>query len=413
MSWKRRLAVGVIAAGLVIGSQSARAEDPAPEAGEPAAAPVEAPKKKEPFFGDHFAMYLETRGGPASVDAVENPLTDGPQSNSMSELNFNGSKAGQLTIGWTLPRDRGQYLLTYNVVADGDFELDATGLQQSLASVPPNKILTGQVPWWYVTIRDGQVTATQTPPVWNNADDQNGNQQPDPNEVRYPTVAVNATGTVAKDLGNRFQTWDLYYRREYGGVKIRSRWTAGIRYLDYAGSIATPSWLTGTLGTPGFGYSDGIFNDLIVMQQSTTGWGPMGSGEIQFNFFRKRLSLYALAQVAFLLETLEADSGAFTYLTRDTSATPTAYFPGYGRIGNTVSKSGWNTTFEVGARVKLLEGFHLIVDWNRTGYLDTLLLPNDLSLPGNAGQTSLGTTARFTSRDFVYSAFNVGLSFQF
>jgi hypothetical protein len=123
MSWKRRLAVSVIAAGLGVGSRAARAEDPAPKQDEAAVAPAEAPKKKEPFFGDHFAMYLEARGGPASIDTIENPLTSGAQSNSKSELDFNGNKNGQITVGWTLPRGRGQYLLMYTGTADGDYEL--------------------------------------------------------------------------------------------------------------------------------------------------------------------------------------------------------------------------------------------------------------------------------------------------
>ena len=46
MSWKRRFAVGVIAAGLGVGSQTARAEDPAPAKPDAAAEPKEALKAK-------------------------------------------------------------------------------------------------------------------------------------------------------------------------------------------------------------------------------------------------------------------------------------------------------------------------------------------------------------------------------
>jgi hypothetical protein len=134
MSWKRWVAVGLFVAGLGGGSPTARAEDPkedpAPKKDDAAAAPAEAPKKKDPFFGTTFAMYLETRGGPASIDDVSNPLTSGSQSASANDLAFNGNKTGQFTIGWTLPRGRGQYLLTYNGVADGDYELNATGMQK-------------------------------------------------------------------------------------------------------------------------------------------------------------------------------------------------------------------------------------------------------------------------------------------
>jgi hypothetical protein len=420
MTWKQRLAVGAFAAGLGVGSQAARAEDPVPEKVDAAAAPTEAPKKKDPFFGDRFAMYLEVRYGPASIDTISNPLTSGSDSTSESTLGFDGNDFGQFTVGWTLPRDRGQYLLTYTGIADGDYELNATGSQRSYEvqnSQPPAQ-LQFLLPWWQVTIRDGQLTTTETPPVWDSrrvpqgGDDANSNGLPDLNEIRYPTTTVDLLATVPKDLGNRIQTWDLVYRREFGGLRIRSRWTAGVRYLNAEGAILTPSWLVGIVGTPGFGYSDGVVNNFIVMQQSTTGVGPVGSCEIQFNFFRQRLTLYGTVQAAFLLEKLDTDSGAFTYLARD-PAVSGVYFPGSGRIQGSVSKTGWNPAFEMGLRVKLLEGFHLAVDWNRTGYLDTILIPTNLSIPTNASQIALGTTARFISRDFVVSTINLGLSFQF
>jgi hypothetical protein len=55
----------------------------------------------------------------------------------------------------------------------------------------------------------------------------------------------------------------------------------------------------------------------------------------------------------------------------------------------------------------------MILDWNTTGYLDTMLIPTTLSIPDNATQIALGTTARFVSRDFVVSSVTFGLSFQF
>lgn len=415
MSWKQWVASGLFVAGLGGGSPTARAEEPAPKKDEPAAAPAEAPKKKDPFFGTTFAMYLETRGGPASIDSVSNPLTSGSQSNSVNDLDFNGSKVGQFTVGWTLPRGRGQYLLTYAGVADGDYELNATGMQKEYQPAPGQtaQTIAFAVPWWHVTIRNGQLRTTKTPPVWDaSADDINGNGAPDPEEFQFGVPTFDGSASVPKDLGNSIQTWDLYYRREFGGMKIRSRWTAGLRYLKYEGAILTPFWLTGLASPAGFGYSDGIQNGFMLMQQDTTGIGPVGSGEIQFNFFRQRLTLYAVAQAAFVLEKLKTDSGAFTYLALNQSTPPT-FLPGSGRIQSDLSKSAWNVTFEAGLRVKLLDGFHLIVDWNRTGYLDTMLIPNSLSIPTNPTQTPLGTTARFITRDFDVTSINLGLSFQF
>jgi hypothetical protein len=416
MSGKRWLALGVLAAGFGMSSHAARAEEPPPPKTEDApAVPQEAPKKKDPFFGDRFAMYLETRGGPASFEAIKNPLASGVQSGTESELRLTGNKTGQFTVGWTLPRGRGQYLLTYTGIADGDYELDATGSQ--LSYLPQNnqtpEDLSYALPWWQVTIRDGGLRTTKTPPVWDSGiDDANLNTLPDFDEMRYPTTTVDISHAVPRDLGNRIQTWDLLYRREFGGVRIRARWKAGLRYLSVEGAILTPTWLTGVADPPGFGFSDGVLNKFILMQQSTSGYGPTGSGEVQFNFFRQRLTLYGELQAAFLVESLDTDSDSFTFYARDTGGTNLP-FPGAGRIAQSITKTAWNTSFEVGARVRLLQGFHVFVDWNRTGYLDAILIPTSVSIPANAAQAPLGTTARFVSRDYVISTINLGLSFQF
>jgi DNA-binding transcriptional MocR family regulator len=66
-------------AGLGASFHSPLAEDAAPKKDDATAVPAETPKKKDPFFGDHFAMYLETRGGSASIDTIRNPVTSGAQ----------------------------------------------------------------------------------------------------------------------------------------------------------------------------------------------------------------------------------------------------------------------------------------------------------------------------------------------
>jgi hypothetical protein len=304
MSWKLRLATGVLTASLGLGSQPARAEDPTPPPPkeeptppkeQPAPPKKEEPKKKDPFFGDRFAMYLETRGGPASIATFKNPVSTTSALNSVNTIDFNGNKSGQFTLGWTLPRGRGQYLLTYTGIADGNYELNAEGTQFAFVSAINDTTgggaTTFPVPWWHVSVRDGQLVTTRTPGVWvEGLDDANGNTVPDPGEIRYPGANLTVAGSVPKDLGNRVQTWDLAYRREFGGVKIRSRWTAGLRYLNYKGAIVTPSWLIGVQDNVSFGYSDGIVNHFLLMQQKTKGIGPVGSGEVDFNFFRQRLT---------------------------------------------------------------------------------------------------------------------------
>jgi len=274
--------------------------------------------------------------------------------------------------------------------------------------------LTFVAPWWHVNIKDGVLRTTKTPPVWNSAtDDANGNALPDFNELTFPTTEVDLTAQVPKDLGNTIQTWDLAYRREFGGQKIRARWKAGLRYLHVEGAILTPSWLKGTPDPADFGFSDGVLSNFLLIDQKTQGYGPMGSGEIQFHFWRQRFTLYGELEAAFLVQSLQADSGAFTYFARDESTEEHLLVPGQGHVARDINKNAWNATIELGMRARLLEGFYVILDWNKTGYLDSILIPIDLAIPANAAEVSLGTSARFVSRDYIVSTIHLGLSFQF
>lgn len=420
----RRLAAGALVAGLAAGWCVARAEEPAPKPAAPAtpakpdAAKPEAAKpaaKKEPFFGDRFAMYLDVQGGPAKIDSLVNPITTTSNASTASEITLDGNKTGRFTIGWTLPRGRGQYLFRFTGVADGKYKVDATGYQRSYIQTGGGSSQTpvDELPWWQLNIDNGTLHATKTPPVWDSGtDDANNNGFPDRNEIRFPATTVDLTSSVPDDLGNNLQTYDLYYRREFGGVRYRGAWYAGGRYLNYDGAMPCPAWVVGTIAVSGFGFTDGIANKLILMKQSTSGWGPVGGGEADFNFFRQRLTIYGVVEAAFLLEKLDGKSEPFTFLAFNQQG-GTVFIPGEGFISKSISKSAWNTSIEIGARVKVAEGFHLFVNVTARGYLDTVVFPDSLSIPANATQFSLGTLATFVTRDIVTNSANLGLSFQF
>jgi hypothetical protein len=416
MTWKRVLGTALLVAGLGAGLDAPYAEDPAP-----APAPVSPPKTaapekpKESFFGKKFALYLETRAGAASIDAFDNQIVTTTDELSQNQIRPGGGKTGQFTVGWTLPRDRGQYLFTFTGLADDSYELDAEGRQRSY--IDPTgaggQALQNELPWWHVRVKDGVLHTTQVPPTWNSVtDDANGNGVPDPSEITYPTTTVDITAPVAKKLNSRLATYDLVYRRDFGGVRYHARWSAGVRYLNFDGSLPTPAWVMADVGRQGMGFTDGVQNQFLVMTQSTSGWGPTGSGEMQFNFRRRQFQIYLLVQTSFLVETLKTDSGSFTYLAGG-EAFPNAVVPGEGRISDDVSKTAWNLTFEAGFRVRVAEGFHLFLSWNRSGYLDTLLVPTILSVPANSTQFDQGTSASFVTHDIVTSSVNFGLSFQF
>lgn len=423
MSWKRHVVAGSLAAGLACGIAGAQEQPPKPETppapggGTNPAAPVPPPKAKESFFGNHFALYLEVRGGPASIDAINNSNDGAADLKTQSELNFNGSKAGEFTVGWTLPRGRGQYLFTYTGIADGDYELDATGSERIYLNpdgTTGTKLLPHPAPWWHLSVRDGQLNSTETPPVWDETvDDANGDLEPQNEELKFPTTDARLGRQVPADLGSQVQTYDLIYRREFGGVRYHARWTAGVRYLDFQSVVPTTTWIVGAATIPGVGFTEGVQNQLLLLDQKTTGWGPVGSGEIQFNFFRRRLQLYGLFRAAYLNQEIKADSGAFAFLTRDPSPGATDFVTNVGRVERDVKKTSWNSSFEVGVRVKIVEGFHAFVEWHTSGYLDVMLLPTKLAFPANATQGAQAVGANFVSRDFDLSAAQLGLSFQF
>jgi len=414
---RRGLLAAVMVLGIVTGIGPLRAEDtPKPAGGDKPAPAAEPEKKKDKFFGDHFALYLETRGGTSSFRDVENPVKITEDQNTQSTVALGDGTTGQFTIGWTLPRERGQYLFTYTGVSDGKYTLDATGYQRSYTSTPsaPPDVVPTTLPWWHIRVDDGVLHTTQTPPFWDPlVNDTNGNGHPDPGEMVYPTTVFDLTKPVASKLNSKLATYDLHYRREFGGVRYRARWTAGLRYFTFDGTLPTPTWLNQLITAPGVGFSDGIQNLYLMLSQKTRGWGPLGSGEVDFNFDRKRFQIYLLAQAGFLLENLDTDSGPFTYLATVTGGSGSDLVPGLGQITRSVSKSAWHTMIEAGFRVRILEGFHGYIAINRTGYLDALLVPTILSVPANNTQQDQGVSAVYNTRDIVVSTLTVGLTFQF
>jgi hypothetical protein len=426
MTWKRSVAAACLVAGLsarLVGAQEPTpppaptpeptpAPAPAPTAAA-AAPPIEA-KPKEAFFGNRFALYLEVRAGNSTSDELFTDIKMTQNLETQTTTQYESIKHGEFTIGWTLPRDRGQYLFTYTGVADGGYSLDAVGLQRAYVdpSGGPPHTLESLLPWWHTTISDGHLRSVQKPATWDSVtDDADGDGFPDASEIHFPSTTVDVSRSVPDDLGAHLSTYDLYYRREFGGTRYHARWTAGGRYLDFGAALPMPLWINVGAGTPGVGYTEGIVNPLLVTQHKATGWGPVGSGEIQFNFFRRRLQLYGLVRAAYVVQRSEVDSGVFQFLARDTGGGGTV--PRQGHFDTSTNKSTWNTTFETGVRFRILPGFHVFADWNKSGYLDPIIVPTEISLPTNSGQVDQPVGVSYKTEDLVLSTIQVGLSFQF
>lgn len=392
------------------------AEEPIkdPDAPKPEAAPVAAtdtPEGKGPWWGGRNLLYLEVGYGMDSIESMDASYQTDTGSNALNDFEITDSIRGRFVVGWTLPNERGRFSFVYEGASEEGYRLNSSGTLISVAggtSDPP----TGPVQWWTLTAEDGRVDAARNPPIWEFGDDANGNGLPDPSEVRYLGNDIVVASSGPDNLGNKIQTIDLLYGREWGGRRIWGHWSAGLRHLKFSGNIPTSAWLIslGAQATPGFGFSDGLVNPIIVWNQDTEGLGPTGSGGVNFGFARRRLVLYAEARFAFLIQDLTADSGDFfTYVfdSVDTLYTVPA------RLEQSLSKSVWNVQVEVGGRLRILPNTHLLLSYRTASYMDAVLMPVTLIVPDNPGQAAQGTTAQFNSRDFKTQVLNLGISYQF
>jgi hypothetical protein len=297
-----------------VASQTARAEDPAPEPSEAAPTPTEAPKQKEPFFGDRSRCTSKLAGRRRSTD-IQNPLTSGSQSNSMSELSFErkqvGSDHDRLDAS---PGPRSVSVHVYSS-ADGISSSTPPDFSKVLRVLRPTNSLTEAGSCGTSRSRTDS-DRDRTPPVWTIADDANGNAQPDPTTVRLSDHYRLPHRERTFRSRNQVQTWDLYYRREYGGVKIRAGGLRGLRYHELRRCHRHTLLVDGSgVARPDSANTDGVVHDFWSCSNRTDGsGGPSGSGVVSSSIFSgKRFDALRLAQVAIPLGNARcADSGPFT-----------------------------------------------------------------------------------------------------
>lgn len=413
MRWTQATLAAVV---LVSACGGARAEEPKPEPEAPrpeaaAATPAETSTANPPWWGGRNLLYLEFGYGSDSVERFDASFVTDLTSEVENEFELTDAERGRFVIGWTLPNERGRFTFTFEGVSEKGYRLDSIGsLLAVQGSDPP--VPSDTLPWWSLTAEDGRVNSFRNPPTWDFNDDLDGDLTPDPDEVRYLGIDLAAASSGPADLGNKTQTYDLLYGREWGGRRIWGNWSAGLRHFEYSGNIPTGVWLI-SLGNapPGYGFSDGLGNPILVFQQETKGTGPTGSGGINFGFWRRRLVLYAEARVAFMVQDLSTDSGEF--LTYAYENTTDSFIPLPAHLQHSISKSTWHVHGEIGARVRILENTHLMLAFRRTSYMDSVLLPVTLIVPDNPQQASQPATAQFNSRDINTDSLTLGLSYQF
>jgi hypothetical protein len=229
------------------------------------------------------------------------------------------------------------------------------------------------------------------------------NGVPEAVEVRYdfenPDLQV--VTAVPEDMQNQIQTLDMLYGREFGGRRYSSAWFAGFRYFAYEGHLPATAWLVYENFSPaGSGFTSGDFFPLLILHQESTGWGPTGTWEVDFNFKERGLQLFLLGQIAFTFNSLEVDSGPYAQvLANDVVAAD--------RMIKSLDKSQWQNSFEVGGRVNFKNGLSIEAGYGIHGYLDILLTPDLLQI----GIENVNPQS--TTQDYVFDAFYAGASFQF
>ncbi len=394
--------------------EPAQPADTPPPAEEPVAElPPDPTREKMPF-----ALYVEAAWGSGSADPYNTSIKASDLNAGHSTVEIVDASYGRAAIGWKLPRGKGDFRLNFQGFMEEEYEFRSVGATNRTADGSLVDSTSGLVPWWFIEINGGKLIATRLAPTWDSAadvafGDMDGKpdfgscaELPDGRfrcgEVTYdPSMPLKQiTGSMPDDLQNRVDTYEIVYGREFGGRRYSSRWWAGLRYFEYEGNLLAGAWLNSNV--TGLHYTDGSFLRLLNITQRTTGAGPVGSWEVDFNYFERALQLYLRGEAAFTLNNMEIDSGPF-FQVKNVDAGLLMD----DRMFKSQEKSSWQDRAEVGARLYLKNGMHFEVAYSITGFLDVALLPDLLQL----GVTNEDPET-FT-QDLVIEALHVGAGFQF
>jgi hypothetical protein len=385
MGWKRILTVVVLVCtipGLCTIALAAESDDEG-----------DAGKKKS-----NFALYLEAGGGAASANDLNSSIETTSNDTSLATLSLDENFFGRAAIGWQLtPKERGRFVLRFEGYRETNYVFDAQGKQ---ATDSTGSWTGDPLTWWTVHAEAGGTTSVRTTPICC----EEGEPYYDEGEI--PNLVVESP--APDDLQNRLQSFDLLFERRFGGRKTRAVWTAGLRYYNYDGNVPAGAWLN--LVESGVGYTDGGVLRLLSMQQTASGVGPVFSIELQHGFLRDRLVIFGEARSAFVLQSLEVDSGDFFALVREGSSG--TLVSTQARLHETTSKSSWQPGFEIGLSVKLAEDFNLYLSYLINSFQDVVILPYNITIPDSPNQAFQGVSAVYNTHDLQYDGGVFGFNFQ-
>ncbi len=337
-------------------------------------------------------------------------------------LNFDSMTVARAAVGWKLKHGKGDFRLMFDGIAEDGYTFSARGRALQAIIEGTGTVAEG-LDWWQIDIADGVMHGRRDAPRWDQtvsddpANGGNGDGMVQQNEVTYlgdvpeNEFYLDYMRPTAADLENRLQTVDLLYGRTWGGRRFSGRWWAGLRYFVYDGNVRAGAWLN--TSQPGEGFTDGPLLRLLNFRQESTGLGPTGTMEANFNFFQKKVVLYLQASASFLLVDITADSGLF-FTTLNTPTQPFLIVPIEARLQSERDKSTWQTAAEVGARWNIGgSGVELEAAYYIRGYLDAVLLPSTIQIPTTLGQAGQGTSAVYNTHDIRIDGWRFGVGFQF
>jgi hypothetical protein len=375
-----------------------------PEQAEPQAPPPAEPEteKKTPF-----SMYFEAGSGAYTPDDVDPSITTLSTLVSDSTMSWDAQDYARVAIGWKLQRGRGDFRLIFNGYSESGYEFNSTGLMSLVQNSSVG--VAGPLPWWRLTAKDGDVHSEMWPPQWTPANDTNGNGLVDPGEQFYtdPTIVVDSK--TFPNMQNRAQTYDLVFGNVWGPRRVQGRWYGGFRYFLYEGNIPAAAWLDTGMENTGIGFTEGSLLRLINFNQHTEGLGPTGLAEVRFNFFNQVFQLYLNGQATFIVMNIDMNSGLFaTFVDNAGNKVPIA-----ANLSESQTKSSWQTGAEAGMRIRLRNGLKLEAGYGVVGFLDSIMLPTQLRIPGNQQESAQGTSAIYNTQDYVLKGWRAGIAFQF
>ncbi len=432
-TWRGFVAVGGLLVVLTCGIPAAVAQDPAT----PEPAPADITGQQFEQQKRHFGLYLAVAAGRGSSNPLGTSIAANTSNLAISSVELTDQTYGRGTIGWQFKDSRkGDIRLMVSGLREEEYEFHSRGLTNLLPddeeADPLCEFNMGEadtkalclVPWWTVEAINGNFVAERVLPIWDLSADTDNDGQADYGvctdlgggmercgEIIFDHGAPDRLleGQIADDLQNRILTFDAVYGREFGGRRFSSRWWTGLRYFSYEGQLLAGAWLSTGMGSPGEHFTDGGFLKMLRITQETSGIGPVGSWEIDFNFFDKGVVLFARLESAFTFNSMKIDSGQFFRVSQEgDSSNPAILVPD--RMDKELDKSTWQTKAEAGARLNFKNGLQVEVGYSRTGYLDIVLMPDLLQLGG--AQVTNGNPQSFT-QDLIVDAFHAGVGFQF